>query len=136
DDSLSDVRRGAVTALGEMKARSALPQLLKAYRDNETKSEAVAALAQMPDAQALDAYLEGLAGKNPTLRASCRKAIETIRDKALPAIEAKVNDLSPETIAELQKIYAENAPARKGRLFEAKEKKLEPADYLDFALNH
>ena len=136
DDSLSDVRRGAVTALGEMKARSALPQLLKAYRDNETKSEAVAALAQMPDAQALDAYLEGLAGKNPTLRASCRKAIETIRDKALPAIEAKVNDLSPETIAELQKIYAENAPARKGRLFEAKAKKLEPADYLDFALNH
>jgi putative heme-binding domain-containing protein len=108
--------------------------LLKAYRDAETKWEVVAALTQMPDAQALDAYLDGLAGKNPTLRAGCRKAIEAIRDKALPAIEAKLNELSPETVAELQKIYAENADARKGRLFQVKAKKLEPADYLDFAL--
>jgi putative membrane-bound dehydrogenase-like protein len=136
DDSLADVRRGAVTALGELKARSALPKLMKAHRDNETKWEAVAALTQMPDAQALDAYLDGLAGKNPTLRAACRKAIEAIRDKALPAIEAKVNDLSPETIAELQKIYAESEAARKGRLFEVKAKKLEPADFLEFALKH
>ena len=47
-----------------------------------------------------------------------------------------MNELSPETVAELQKIYTENAEARKGRLFEAKAQKLEPADYLDFALKH
>jgi putative heme-binding domain-containing protein len=47
-----------------------------------------------------------------------------------------LNELSPETVAELQTIYAEDATARKSRLFEAKAKRLEPADYLDFALKH
>jgi putative membrane-bound dehydrogenase-like protein len=136
DDSSVEVRRGVVTALGELKARSALPRLLEVYRDAEMKWEVVAALARMPDARALDAYLDGLAGKNPTLRASCRKAIEAIRDMALPAIEAKLTELSPETVAELQKIYTESEAARQGRLFEAKAKKLDPADYLDFALEH
>src|SRR5439155_18432027 len=59
NDSSADIRRGAVTALGELKARSALPLLLKAYRDHETKWEAIAALARVPDAWALDAYLDG-----------------------------------------------------------------------------
>jgi putative heme-binding domain-containing protein len=136
DEPTVDVRRGAITALGELKARSAAPRVLKAFQDAETKWEAVAALAQTPDARALDAYLDGLAGKNPTLRAGCRKAIEAIRDQILPAIESKLNKLPPETVAELQKIYAENAEARKGRLFEAPAKKLEPADYLEFALKH
>jgi len=136
DDSPADIRRAAVLALGKLKARSALPRLLEAYRDGETKWEAVGALAHLPDVRALGAYLDGLAGKNPELRAACRKAIETVGDKALPAIEAKLNELSPETVAELQKIYAQNVRARKGRLFEAKAKKLEPADYLDFAGNH
>ena len=136
NDSSADIRRGAVTALGELKARSALPLLLKAYRDQETKWEAIAALAQVPDARALDAYLDGLGGKNPTLRASCRKAIEAIRDRSLPGVEVKLNELPPDTVAELQKIYADSADARKGRLFEVEAKKLEPADYLAFALKH
>ena len=136
DDSPADVRRGAVSALGELKTRSASPRLLKAYSDPETKWEAVAALAQMPDPQAIDAYLDGLAGKNPTLCAGCRKALEAIRDEALPAIEAKLNELSPETVAELQKIYTKHAAARKSWLFEAKAQKMEPSDYLDFALEH
>jgi len=136
NDPSAAVRRGAVTVVGELKARSAFPLLLKLYRDGETKWEAIAALARMPDAQALDAYLDGLGGKNPTLRAACRKAIGTIRDKALPAIELKLNGLVPETVAELQKIYADNPEARKSRLFETTARKLEPADYLDFALEH
>ena len=90
----------------------------------------------MPDARALDAYLDGLEGKNPTLRASCRKAIQAIRDRSLPAVEAKLNELPPETVAELQKIYADSPEARKGRLFEVEAKKLDPADYLAFALKH
>lgn len=136
NDSSADVRRGAVTALGELKARSALPLLLKAYRDPETKWEAIAALTQVPDARALDAYLDGLGGKNPTLRAGCRKVIEAIRDQALPGIESKLNELALETVAGLQKIYADSAGARRGRLFEVKAKKLEPADYLEFVLKH
>jgi putative membrane-bound dehydrogenase-like protein len=134
DDESLDVRRDAVTALGEWKARSALPGLLAAYRDSGTKWEAVAALAQMPDVRAVDAYLDGLGGKNPTLRALCRKAIEAIREKALPAIETKLGDLSSETVAELQTVYAQSEAARRGRLFEVKVKKLEAADYLAFAM--
>jgi len=136
DESPADIRRAAVVAIGELKARSALPRLLEAYRDGETKWEAVSALAHLPDVRALGAYLDGLAGKNPELRAACRKAIESVGDQALPAIEAKLTELSPVTVAELQKIYAENARARESRLFETKAKKLEPADYLEFALNH
>jgi len=136
EESSVEVRRGAITALGELKARSTIPRVLEAYRNSETKWEAAAALAQMPDARALGAYLEGLAGKNPALRAGCRKAIEAFRIQTLPAIEAKLNELPPETVAELQKIYADNPEARKGRLFEAKAKKLEPAEYLEFALEH
>src|SRR5207247_9047683 len=128
------VRGWPVSAVGELKPPSRSRRLLRAYGDPETKSEAVAALAQMPDPQAIDAYLDGLAGKNPTLRAGCRKAIEAIRDEALPAIEAKLNELSPETVAELQKIYTKHAAARRSWLFEAKAQKMEPSDYLDFAL--
>jgi putative membrane-bound dehydrogenase-like protein len=135
-ETSAGVRRSAITALGELKARSAMQRILKAYRDDETKWEAVAALAQMPDVQALDAYLDGLSGKNPALRAGCRKAIEAVREQALPAIEAKLNELSPETVAELQKIYTDKAEARKSRLFEASAKRLESGDYLEFALQH
>jgi putative membrane-bound dehydrogenase-like protein len=136
DGPSADIRRGAVIALGELKARSAVPQLLKASRDGETKWEAIAALARMPDARALGAYLDGLGGRSPALRTDCRKAIEAIGDKALPAIEAGLNGLAPETVAELQMIYAKNSEAKKGRLFEAQAKKLEPAGYLEFALKH
>ena len=136
NDPAAGIRRSAVTALGELKARSATAWLLKAYRDPETKWEAIAALARIPDAQALGAYVDGLAGRNPLLRADCRKAIEAIRDQALSMIEVKMKELSPETVAELQKIYADHAEARRSRLFEAKAKIPEPNDYLDFALKH
>jgi len=135
-DTSAEVRRGAVNALGELKVRSAVPHLLEAYRDREMKWDAIAALAKTPDLRAVDAYLDGIGGRNPTLRTACRKAIETIRDAALPAIEAKVNELSPETVGELQQLYTASTEARTGRLFEAKAKKREPADYLKFALNH
>jgi len=136
NDPSAGIRRSAVTVVGELKARSATAGLLKAYRDPETKWEAIAALVHIPDPRALDAYLDGIRGRNPTLRAGCRKAIEAIRDQALPVIEARLNALPAETVAELQKIYADHAGARRSRLFETKAKILEPADYLDFALKH
>jgi putative membrane-bound dehydrogenase-like protein len=135
-DPSADIRRSVVNILGELKARSALPELLKAIRAAETKWEAIGALAQMPDERAVEGYLEGLGGKNPTLRTSCRKAIEAIRDRALPTIEVKLDELPSETVAELQKIYADNPEAQKSRLFEMKAKKLEPADYFEFAVKH
>ena len=47
-----------------------------------------------------------------------------------------MDSLLPETIAELQSIYADNAGARKGPLFKTMVNKTDRAGYLDFALKH
>jgi HEAT repeat protein len=85
--------------------------------DPETHATALAALAQMPDIQALDAYLEGLSGKDATLREACLKAIGRIQDVALPRIEAKADGLPPLVVAQLRRVYERHAGARMGRLF-------------------
>jgi putative heme-binding domain-containing protein len=108
----ADLRRSAIAALGALKAREALPALLRAYLDAETRFEAVGALAQIPDLRALDAYLDGLGGKNATLRQACATAVAAVHGPALPLIEAKLagQQLSGEAILELQRIYNKPAP--------------------------
>ena len=69
--------------------------------------------------QALDAYLDGLGLPDGNVRNKCRKAIESIHEKALPLIEARLdtNPPSARAVAELQQIYEkfipeeQNAPA-------------------------
>lgn len=112
DDKRLDIRKAAIASLGGLKAGSAIPSLLKAYLDKSTRFEAVAALTATPDLRALDAYLEGLGGKNATLREQCRKAVAAISTPALPLIEAKFEAtlLSNDTIAELQRLYTKPVP--------------------------
>ncbi|HVY72387.1 MAG TPA: HEAT repeat domain-containing protein, partial [Verrucomicrobiae bacterium] len=129
-------RRNATRVAGRLKSKALVPALLTAYQDADTRAEAVEALARVPDERALDAYLEGLAGKSAEVRESCRKAIEAIQDKALPLIEARADQLAPELIGELRRLYAHNAIAQKGRLYSIGAKTLEPGDYEAFALNH
>ena len=107
DDKRLEIRKAALASLGTLAARSALPSLLRAFLDRSTRFEAIAALAQTPDLRALDAYLDGLGGKNATLREQCRKAVAAIGTAALPVIEAKLDAtlLPNEVIAELQRIY-------------------------------
>lgn len=112
EDTSAELRRSALTALGALKAREALPAMLRAYLDPATRFEAIGALAQVPDLRALDAYLEGLSGKNATLRQACATAVAAIHAPALPLIEERLaaQRLSGEAILELRRIYNKPAP--------------------------
>ncbi|HEX7899531.1 MAG TPA: HEAT repeat domain-containing protein [Planctomycetota bacterium] len=118
DDKRAELRRAAVGALGALKAKDALPALLRAYLDPETRFEAVGALAQVPDLRALDAYVDGLGGKNATVRQACATAVAAIHASALPLLEAKLarQELPGEAILELQRIYNKPAPVLDWRL--------------------
>ena len=90
----------------------------------------------MPDARALDAYLDGLAGKDASLRESCAKAIGHIRDEILPRIEARADRLSPVVVAQLRCVYQGHTGAAKGRLFVAAAETTSLETYLAFAAEH
>ncbi len=79
-----------MSALGSLRAKSAVPALSSAYGDPSTRLEAVAALARVPDLRALDAYLDGLGEKSPGLRDDCRNALAAIRQPARPLIREKL----------------------------------------------
>jgi putative heme-binding domain-containing protein len=133
DDPRYEVRRLALSTLGTRQNKTAVPALLKALRDDETRSVAIAALAKLPDARALDAYLDALDGKDAALRDDVRKAISSLGEETLPSIEAKSVQLSPRVLAELRRVFDKSERARKGALFAAIAKVLEPADYEQFA---
>ncbi|HZF00162.1 MAG TPA: HEAT repeat domain-containing protein [Planctomycetota bacterium] len=112
EDKRVEIRKAAITSLATLAAKPAVPSLLKAYLDKSTRFEAVAALAATPDLRALDAYLEGLGGKNATLREQCRKAVAAISAPALPLIESKIEAtlLTNDMIVELQRVYNKPVP--------------------------
>jgi putative heme-binding domain-containing protein len=111
-----------------------VPRLLEACHRPETRPEAVTALARMPDARALDVYLEGLAAKDPGVRAGCRDALAAIRLDVAPQVRDRLTSrvLPDPVVRELATIYAGDrglapllVPARGGR---------EPGHYAAFAL--
>ena len=122
-----------MAALGELRDRATLPTLLAAYRDPAARPAALTALVQVPDLRALDAYLEGLGGKDATLREGCRRAIAALRDQALPSIEARADRLPPQVVLQLRLVYEDHALARRGRLFAVESKAPGPEDYLESA---
>jgi putative heme-binding domain-containing protein len=128
------VRRQAVSALGALRAKAAVPPLLEACRRPETHSEALAALCRMPDARALEVYLEGLAARAPGVRDECRKAMAAIRAEVRPRVRDRLmsRTLPDPVVLELGTIYAGDrdlapllAPGRGPR---------KPDDYAAFAL--
>jgi len=136
DDSNPSIRRSVINALSALKSKASVPSLLRAYQDAATRTEAIVALAGVPDARASDAYLIGLMEKNAEVREKSRKAISMLRNELLPEIETKLSQLPPEVIAQLQEVYRNHVEAKKGRLFATAAKKLEPTDYLAFALSN
>jgi putative heme-binding domain-containing protein len=118
EDADAAARTAAVQALGALKAKTAVPALLQAAGKEATQFDAIAALAQMPDARALTAYLTGLGSKNAELRQACRQAIAAIRDEALPSLEklVKGNEVRPDLLPELRTIYLAHVPVLKWRL--------------------
>jgi putative membrane-bound dehydrogenase-like protein len=137
DDKEAAVRVAVVQGLGALKAKAAVPALIKATADEATQFDAVAALAQTPDPRALSAYLTGLGSKNADLRAACKAAIPSIRDEAAPALEqlVKGNEVRPELLPELRSIYSNFAPVLDWKLigpFPADGKAYPPETELKF----
>jgi putative heme-binding domain-containing protein len=132
-----EIRRQSIEALGALRARPAVPQLIKLSTNSPLSTSAIEALTRMPDMAALDVYLDGMASKNATLRSQCKTAVTGLRDTALPRIEAKLaatNGLPDDTIASLRQIYQNNAAAKKGLLFKVKVRPV--PEYQTFALAH
>jgi putative membrane-bound dehydrogenase-like protein len=117
-DRDSDVRTAVIQALGTFKARAAVPALVQAAADEATQFEAVKALAAMPDARALPAYLTGLASKNADLRKACRQALTAVRAEALPTLEQLVQrkEVRAEVLPELRAIYSTAIPVEHWRI--------------------
>jgi putative membrane-bound dehydrogenase-like protein len=139
DDRSMDVRRQSIESLGTLKARAAVPQLIKISTNDPLSTSAIQALTQMPDMAALNVYLDGLASKNASLRSQCKTAVTSLRDTALPLIEAKLlstNGLPDGTVASLREIYKTNAAAKKGPLFKVVVKQIPLAQYQSFALTN
>jgi putative heme-binding domain-containing protein len=137
EDPSVDVRRQSIEALGTLRAKPAVPQLIKLSADSQLSTSAIQALTRMPDMAALDVYLDGMASKNASLRSQCRTAVTGLRDAALPRIEAKLastNGLPDDTIASLRQIYQTSAAAKKGLLFKVKVRPV--PEYQSFALAH
>jgi putative membrane-bound dehydrogenase-like protein len=111
-DTDTGVRAAAIAAVGTLKIKQAIPNLLPLAADEATQFEAITALAQMPDRRALGAYLTGLTSKNQGLRQACRQAIGVLRDLVAPALEqlAKRNEIPTAALAELREVYSQFVP--------------------------
>jgi putative membrane-bound dehydrogenase-like protein len=138
DSRVAEIRSQAISALGTIKAKGAVPRLLSAAADAETHDVSVTALTQILDLSALDIYVDGLDSKNAVLRFQCEGAVRVLRQKALPLIESELatNHLSFQTLASLRHIYQNDPNAANSPLFRHKVLEIRPEEYRDFALSH
>jgi putative membrane-bound dehydrogenase-like protein len=111
-DAALEVRKAAIAALAALNDREAIPALVAAAEDRDTRFEATEALAAMPDVRALQVYLAGLADKSPDLRKRAAGAIANVRDQAIPVLEqlAARKELSPLAVPELRRVFVKMEP--------------------------
>jgi putative heme-binding domain-containing protein len=140
NDKRAAIRRTAALAIGAQKSQDAIAPLLAVYKDKDIAKEVITALAATPSLKALDAYLEGLASSDASLRSTCRRAIRSIQKEALAAIESRLDTNPPPTqaISELQQAFSQSIPEkeRTGKLWKFDTKTLSPAAYANFATSH
>jgi putative heme-binding domain-containing protein len=104
-ESPLETRRESLLALGRLRERAALPLLLLAARDAETREAAWRGLASMPSLAALEPYLEAMNQPEAVVRDRARKAFKEIRFEALPHLEKRATPLSAVVRAELRRAY-------------------------------
>jgi putative membrane-bound dehydrogenase-like protein len=106
-DPVAEVRNRAISAVGTIGDRQAIPTLIALVDRPEAKFEAELALAKLPDLRALQIYLTGLSAKSGELRKASAAAITELRDTAAPVLDqlARRNELSPAVLPELRLIY-------------------------------
>ena len=84
-----EVRKVAATAAAQALDREAIEPLIALARDPACRSEAVAALCELPDPRALPVYLDAIAEKDLEARARGERALLAIRDLAAVELEGK-----------------------------------------------
>ena len=131
-----EIRREAILALGQLRDRSSVSDLLLAWKSPETREAALTALAQLKDSRAVDAYLNGLEQKDANLRAQARSALTAIRQEALPLIEARSAGLSDDVLRKVRLIYQGNPRAKKGPLFANSPPPPSMQDFFSYAMAH
>ncbi|SIO66439.1 putative membrane-bound dehydrogenase domain-containing protein [Singulisphaera sp. GP187] len=111
-DPAVEVRKAAITALGGLADREAIPALMAAATANETRFEAMQALAAMPDLLALQVYLAGLTDKSLEIRKVSADALGRISIDAAPVLDrlSARHELPPTLLPELRKIYTALQP--------------------------
>jgi putative membrane-bound dehydrogenase-like protein len=139
-DARPSIRRTAALAIGSQKSKDAIAPLLAIYKDKDITKEVITALAATPSLKALDAYLDGLASSDASLRSTCRRAIRSIQKEALDVIEARLdtNPLPTQVISELQSAYQQFVPEdkRTSKLWKYDTKKLSPEAFANYAKIH
>jgi putative membrane-bound dehydrogenase-like protein len=135
DDERPDVRKSAISAAGNLKDKKLIPKLLELYAAKVLPAEVTLALAKMPDAQALDVYLDGIAGKENSLRDPSRRALEGLKDKVLAIIETRhrAKPYTGQGLVQLQRAFGKDDKAQAGPLFEGDSKPVTPDAYAKFA---
>ncbi|HSI33370.1 MAG TPA: PVC-type heme-binding CxxCH protein [Tepidisphaeraceae bacterium] len=135
------VRKAAAQGIATLKTHKAIEPMLAVYKTDPTLAkEAIDALAATPDMKALDAYLDGLAKPDGTVRGNCKKAIQSLGKKALPVIEARLetDPLSTVAINELQQAFQKAVPEneRTTKLWKYDTKALAPEAFVRYAKTH
>ena len=141
-DSSLVVRESSIKAIGVLRDREAIPALLSAAEQSDTRFAATVALAAMPDATALHVYLRGLGDKNQDLRTASASALSKIRDQAVPVLEqlASRRELSPSLIPELKAVYSATKPVTGWRILGPFDPKalapISSTSKIDFSATH
>ena len=130
------IRISAITTAGLFKARTVIPTLLSAYREPELRPAIIEALNLIPDARALEVYLDALTGHDSGPRDRARRALSAIRESVRPAIEQRHREkpFAGPALFALQRVYQDNDKALAGPLFEGNAKPVAVTEYARFAL--
>ena len=83
----SKVAATIIETLGNARVKEAQPRLIALVEKGKFKRETMEALAKMPDESALPVFVEALRDKDGGIRRNAIKALKTMREKALPAVE-------------------------------------------------
>ncbi len=113
-DKSLPVVKAAITAIGRIQDKSSVPALIDKSAQKETKYEAMAALADIPDVRAARIYLAALTERNPQLRRSAASALAKIRNESIPVFEqlAARKELPSTALPELRKIFEKPVPLK------------------------
>lgn len=81
DDPDAEVRHAAIDAVARLRLAAAVPKLIALAKSEETRPDAAAALAVLPDPRALDVYLDAIRDRSPEVRRLAEAALVRIRPR-------------------------------------------------------